>query len=257
MVEGKRRGGGRWALTLAAVAMGAQLVACGDAVEVNRTRHRASAPMRTAVPVVPGGTPDGRNIPGASVGAGRTPTPGRRAPTTPQVAPHATCVPLVSVGLGLTRAEWERRVGAPVAGRVETGDTYGGYTEATYDARKGRRYEVTFQDDRVVSIGYRLGRGEALSLREARALVRPLLPNDLDEVRKAAVVRWPGRGKVRDEVYLSRSLLEAASDRYGYGGPCVLPGMEKVRGMPIAVTYELDARGRVRGLMGIAQFTGP
>lgn len=175
----------------------------------------------------------------------------------PRVA--AGCPALVSDGLGLSRREWERRVGDPLPGSIRTESGAGTeLTYARYTAPRGT-YEAGFVSDTLFQIGYRLDRNAAPTEEQVEAVVRPLLPEDAEPVGRARRQALPGGERVLSRAYSSEALFGV------FGGPndsstpqagCRPPGSVNVRGVPIRVDVFFEDGGQVARLISLEFFAG-
>ncbi|CAA9588163.1 MAG: hypothetical protein AVDCRST_MAG88-4342 [uncultured Thermomicrobiales bacterium] len=169
-----------------------------------------------------------------------TATPRPTAVATPPVTRRATATPgpicplFRSGGLGLSRRQWEARAGAPLTTAVE--GRAGGpssmapeITVGSYRAPNGT-YEVRFADDILFSVRYQWAQGAALSLDEARARMRPLLPEDAEYLQ----AQESPRGRTLREGYRSTLLGFALARR---GCDDATPATGSVRGVPINVYF--------------------
>ncbi len=193
----------------------------------------------------------------ASFPAGLNPTPAGTI-TTPPVAPAlatpSQCAPFRSEGLGLTREQWEARVGRPITTTHEgraggPGSQAPDIVTASYPAPRGI-YEVRFADGILIGIRYRLDKGVTLSLDETGALIKPLLPADAEFVNRSE------RGATLQEGYGSVSLAFELGRLAGSRvESCALPeGIE--HGVPIIVNYALQDGGLVYDTIDFGFFVG-
>lgn len=191
-------------------------------------------------------------------GAPASPTPGlERIPTEAVAAASPPgCLPFQSAGLGLSRQQWEARVGPPTAVRSEgrpggAGSQAPDIVSASYPAPRGT-YEVRFADGLLFLVRYQLDEGVTLSLDEAHALVRPLLPGDAQLLRQAEFQD----GKLLREGYGSASLAFELARRAGSRiEGCALPGGIE-HGVPINVVYARQDGGLVTGSISLEMFIG-
>ncbi len=159
-------------------------------------------------------------------------------------------------GLGLTREQWEARVGGPITATQEgraggPGSQASDIVAASYPAPRGT-YEVRFADGILFLVRYQLDEGVSLSLDEARALIRPLLPADAQRLGHAE----SRDGMLLRENYGSASLAFELGRRAGERFErCALPE-QLPHGMPINVVYARQDGGLVAGSIGLEMFLG-
>ncbi len=193
-----------------------------------------------------GTAPDTRSVDTAEIYTDGPPARGIPAPS--------PCPAFQSAGLGLTREQWEARVGPPIAARSEgrpggPGSQAPELVVASYRVPRGT-YEAQFADGVLFGIRYRLDGGVALSLDEARRLIAPLLPAD------ATLLGSSADGTAFRESYRSPSLVFQLGRLAGSRvEDCTLPaGLSQ--GVPIIVSYARQDGGLVSGTIEFGFLVG-